>query len=68
MLPSELDALIGKQTKSSNPIKSRPCVNSTSRQSELELIFQVEEFLFLIDFSLSFLSTFRNVHNGVNKI
>lgn len=49
MLPNELDAIIGKRTKSTNDInqiKYRPCTKSLLqtqyRQSELELIFQVK--------------------------
>ncbi|CAF4003665.1 unnamed protein product, partial [Rotaria sp. Silwood2] len=47
MLPNELEAILGKRTKSTNDInqiKSRPCTKSLiqtqCRQSELELIFQ----------------------------
>ena len=47
MLPNELDAIIGKRTKSTNDInqiKSRPCTKSLiqtqCRQSELELFLK----------------------------
>jgi hypothetical protein len=62
MLPSELDGLMGKRTKSTNDInqiKSRSSIKSYSqtsyRQSELELIFQVNYFSsIMIYFFLSF--------------
>jgi hypothetical protein len=50
MLPNELDAIMGKRTKSTNDInqiKSRPYTKSLTqtqcRKSELELIFQVKK-------------------------
>lgn len=53
MLPNELDAIIGKRTKSTNDInqkKSRPptksLIQTQRRQSELELIFQVKNLFF----------------------
>jgi hypothetical protein len=54
MLPNELDAILGKRTKSTNDInqiKSRPCTKSLiqtqCRQSELELIFKVKTTILL---------------------
>jgi len=60
MLPNELDAIMGKRTKSTNDInqiKSRPYTKSLTqiqcRKSELELIFQVKKIFFVLVF-LSF--------------
>lgn len=81
MLPNELDAIIGKRTKSTNDInqiKSRPSIKKSpnqiqTRKSELELIFQVMKnyhfFIFITNYLLLFFfSAYRNVHNEANKI
>lgn len=77
MHTDELDALIGKRTKSSSDMQAVKTRSSTKsliqtqrRQSELELIFQVRDPLHcrsMIDFS-SLSRSLRNVHNGANTI
>jgi hypothetical protein len=53
MLPSELNAIIGKRTKSTNDInqmkfhpRTKLSIQTQCRQSELELIFQVKNSFF----------------------
>jgi hypothetical protein len=71
MLPSELDALMGKRTKSTNDInqvKSRPSIKLSSqtqyRQSELERIFQVNYFFLslLLIINYFFFSSSFNIY------
>ena len=67
MLPNELDAIIGKRTKSTHDInqtKPRPYTKSLTqtqyRQSELELIFQVNKSFFLFVYRLfTFFNTLK---------
>ena len=72
---SELDAILGKRTKSSveiNQTKSRSCtrslIQSHCRLSELELIFQVKTLFLSLMITPNSFFIFRNVHKEASRI
>lgn len=72
--PSELNRMLGKRTKSSNDVNQAKAFRSLPatpcRQSELELIFQVDSLVtrFLVYLSHICLTIVRNGHNDRHKI